>query len=123
MDTVLSPPDASGKSLAYLRVAMRLDSLSFSREVSPELGATLDEILAAIKQNPPFHDPLVATGDLTVERDGRIILLATYSLEVDDSNFADIDEVFACFDDDTSEKVAFDDDSEEVAAAPAASKA
>jgi len=108
MSAVFMPADVSAKSLEHLTVSVTLGNVSFWRDVHPVGDATLNEIVAAMKEDSDFGNPLVESGQLTVMRDRKCILLARYSLDQYDGWFddAEIEEVTACFDDDTSESVA-----------------
>ncbi len=78
------------------------------REVYPVGNASINEIVAAMQEeDSDFRNPLVEKGDLTVMHDGKCILLARYATSGYDGDFesAEIIEVSADFDDDTTETI------------------
>lgn len=106
MTAVLSPADASAKALAYLTVTVECGDLVCNRDVYPVGDTSIGEIVAAMREDCDFCNPLVERGKLTKMVDKKCLVLADYFGLVD--GFLDdgeLTEVTAHFDDDSSEEI------------------
>ena len=107
MTTVPSPADASAKSLVYLSVEIFAGDFSFERDVYLVGDSSVEEIVAAMKEDWDFTNPLVQSGTLVAWQGEKCVTLAHYETqEYDDEPFGEIDKVTAHYDDDSSENVA-----------------
>lgn len=107
MTAVLQRPDAApAKSLESLTVIVQVAGMTLYRDVHPIQGATLQEIVAALKNHEGILDPSVDRGVLTTSVNNRCIWLADWeTFDRDQDESGEIIEVTAIFDDDTSENV------------------
>ncbi len=100
-----TPADASAKSLEFLSVDIAGD-LSFCRIVYPEDNSSVAEIVAAMKEDGDFLNPLLAFGTLMQAQGTKHVILARYeTAEVYDEPVGEILEVTAQFEDGSSENV------------------
>jgi len=108
MTAVLAPADDSAKSLYSLSATICVGDVTCDRNVCPLGDASIQEIVAAMKEDCEFRNPLVELGTLTVMQGGKCIAPARYSTESLDGPFDDgeLNEVTAHFDDDSSEEIA-----------------
>ena len=103
-----SVENPEARTLDSIDVWLSIGDFSCCRAVAPAGDATLTEILAAMKQDEDFVDPLVDKGNIECTRGRTRVLLATYTTSDSINSIADITEVTAFYSDDTSEAVPLD---------------
>lgn len=102
-----SPAGAPAKELEFLEAVVELDGMTVWREVHPESGATIAELVAAMKDDDDFLNPLCDHGHFLRREGNKVILLGFWTTsQSDDFLRGDITEVTARFDDETSEEIA-----------------
>ena len=107
MNAVFSLAAPAAPFVNHLAVSLRLGEL-YCRNVFPVGDASIQEIVATMRNDPDFVNPLVSHGTLTVMRKKKSIVLASYSLDYieDEINPAQlIGKVIARFTNHTSRKI------------------
>lgn len=107
MTAVFEKPEASAEDIECLSVWVECGGLSVLRNVYPAIGFSIQAIVDALKVDEHFLNVFSESGILTVEKGGRLILLASWSTDTDEGvmDLGAISECVVQFIDGSEEKI------------------